>query len=224
MADFFFISYSSVDGKDFALKLANELAAGPPSIPVWLDERDLRPGEDWRCTGRGSDQDVQGNDFRDDDGQRDAQTRSAATSGYEPSSTRSQSSPSSGSAMPNCRSVSTLVNTSTLAAAFDARVARLRKYLARMDSPEGQLQALKYRFSDAQRELPRAERAQQARIRDDMAGVGATDRSAAKGHRQPRRQRSSGSSRVSRSVWRANASLPSRSAGFPLASSFTRLR
>jgi hypothetical protein len=27
MPDFFFISYSSVDGKDFALKLANELAA-----------------------------------------------------------------------------------------------------------------------------------------------------------------------------------------------------
>jgi hypothetical protein len=47
MPDFFFISYSSVDGKDFALNLANELAAGPPAIPVWLDERTLRPGEDW---------------------------------------------------------------------------------------------------------------------------------------------------------------------------------
>src|SRR5215470_14476733 len=49
MPDFFFISYSSVDGKDFALKLANELQAGSLEIVVWLDERDLRPGEDWRA-------------------------------------------------------------------------------------------------------------------------------------------------------------------------------
>ena len=47
MADHFFISYSSVDGVDFALKLANELAAGPPAIPVWVDKHHLRPGKDW---------------------------------------------------------------------------------------------------------------------------------------------------------------------------------
>ena len=47
MSDFFFVSYSSADGKDFAMKLADELAAGPPAIPVWLDKRALRPGEDW---------------------------------------------------------------------------------------------------------------------------------------------------------------------------------
>ena len=43
MSDHFFISYSSVDGIGFSLKLADELAAGPPPIPVWVDKRNLRP-------------------------------------------------------------------------------------------------------------------------------------------------------------------------------------
>src|SRR5580700_4483001 len=47
MTDRFFISYSSVDGKDFARKLADELLSVPPAIIVWLDERELRPGPDW---------------------------------------------------------------------------------------------------------------------------------------------------------------------------------
>jgi hypothetical protein len=47
MSEHFFISYSAVDGSDFSLLLADELAAGPPVIPVWIDKRNLRPGEDW---------------------------------------------------------------------------------------------------------------------------------------------------------------------------------
>ena len=38
MSDFFFISYSSVDGEDFAMKLAKKLAAGRPTIPMcWIN-------------------------------------------------------------------------------------------------------------------------------------------------------------------------------------------
>lgn len=47
MDEHFFVSYSAVDAADFALTLANKLVAGPPSCPVWVDKRDLRPGEDW---------------------------------------------------------------------------------------------------------------------------------------------------------------------------------
>jgi tetratricopeptide (TPR) repeat protein len=44
---FYFICYSRVDGEDLALQLGDRLAAGPPSIPVWLDRRNLQPGIDW---------------------------------------------------------------------------------------------------------------------------------------------------------------------------------
>ena len=47
MEDFYFISYSRVDGKDFVISLADELVLGPPNIHVWLDIRSIRPGEDW---------------------------------------------------------------------------------------------------------------------------------------------------------------------------------
>lgn len=47
MAGHHFISYSSVDAQDFVFQLHDVLLAGPLSIPVWLDKRRLRPGDDW---------------------------------------------------------------------------------------------------------------------------------------------------------------------------------
>ncbi|MGH3939437.1 MAG: toll/interleukin-1 receptor domain-containing protein [Pseudonocardiaceae bacterium] len=47
MGEHFFLSYSAVDGVEFAVSLADKLTAGPPSYPVWLDRRELCPGLDW---------------------------------------------------------------------------------------------------------------------------------------------------------------------------------
>ena len=47
MSNYNFISYSSVDALDFAFQLYDSLLAGPPSIPVWLDKRELKAGQDW---------------------------------------------------------------------------------------------------------------------------------------------------------------------------------
>ena len=42
-----FLSYSGSDARPFALRLADALADGVPSVRVWMDRRELRPGEGW---------------------------------------------------------------------------------------------------------------------------------------------------------------------------------
>ncbi len=168
MADFFFISYSSVDGKDFALTLANELAAGPPPIRVWLDERDLRPCEDWRAQVGEAIKTCKGMIFvmTTDSVRADSVCSNEWVRALKYKKPVIPLLRERDAELPFGLDSREYINFSS---AFDAGVARLRKYLARMDSPEGQLQALKYRLSDAQRDLPRADKEKQARIREDMA-------------------------------------------------------
>jgi hypothetical protein len=42
-----FVSSSSADAQDFALRHCEELAHGPPTIQVWLDKHELVAGSDW---------------------------------------------------------------------------------------------------------------------------------------------------------------------------------
>ena len=168
MPDFFFISYSSVDGKDFALKLANELQAGPPEIGVWLDERDLRPAEDWdeqiaeaikKCKGMifvMTLDSVSANSVCKNEWVRALRYKKPIIPVLlDPDAE-----------LPLRLGSREYIDFSR---SFGSAVARLRKHLAWMDSPEGHLQALKYRRADAQRELPRARPEQHVRIREDIA-------------------------------------------------------
>jgi len=166
--DHFVISYSSVDGIAFSLKLADELAAGPPAVPIWVDKRNLRPGDDW-----------------------DEQIVEAISTckGMLFVMTEDSVNPLSVCKEEWVRALRYKKPIIPLLASrdaelpfrlgsreyidftgpFDSALARLRKHLAWMDSSEGQLQALKYRLADAQRDLPRAEPEQQVRIQEEIA-------------------------------------------------------
>jgi tetratricopeptide (TPR) repeat protein len=167
VADHFFISYSTVDGGDFALKLADELGAGPPPIPAWVDKRRLRPGEAW-----------------------DEQIVDAIKTCKGLLFVMSMDSATSTSVCKNewVRALSykkpiipLLLHEDAelpfqlgsrqyidFTGSFDSAIARLRQHVSWMESPAGQLQGLKYRLADAQRSLPRAEPERRPRIQADI--------------------------------------------------------
>jgi tetratricopeptide (TPR) repeat protein len=168
MSDHFFISYSPVDGIGFSPKLADELAAGLPAFRVWLDKRNLRPSEDW------DEQIVEA--IRTCKGMIFVMTKDSVNplSSCKKEWVRAlkYKKPiipllvSRDAEMPFSLEPREYIN---FTVSFDAALARLRKHLDWMDSSEGQLQALKHRLADAQRDLPRAEADQQARIQEDIA-------------------------------------------------------
>jgi hypothetical protein len=167
VADHFFISYSAVDGGDFALRLADQLDAGPPPIPTWVDKRRLRPGEAW-----------------------DAQLVDAIRTCKGLLFVMSLDSVADTSVCNNewVRGlrykkpiIPLLVHEDAelpfqlgtrqyiyFTGSFDAAIARLRQHVSWMESPAGQLQGLKYRLADAQRALPRAEPERRPRIQADI--------------------------------------------------------
>lgn len=167
VAGHLFISYSTLDSTELALKLADELSAGPPEIPVWLDKRDIRPGEHW-------------------DEQIVEAIRGAKALLF--LMTKDSVQPLSGCkdewdrALRYKKPILPLLfdldaevpfrlgsrEYIDFTGSFDAALARLRNHLRWMDTPEGQLQHLRYRHADAQREFPRAQPSRQARIREEI--------------------------------------------------------
>jgi cellulose biosynthesis protein BcsQ len=152
----FFITYSSVDGKDFALKLADHLAAGPPAIDVWIDQRNLLPGEDWDEQIAQAIKTCKGMLFvmSQDSVRADSVCKDEWIMALRYKKPVIPLLLDRDAELPFRLASREYVDCT---GPFDLAVARLRKHLAWLDSPEGQLQNLKYQLSDAQRELSRAE-------------------------------------------------------------------
>jgi tetratricopeptide (TPR) repeat protein len=168
MEELFFISYSRAEAGDFVMKLADELASGPPAIPVFLDRRELRPGEQW-----------------DEQLVEAIKTCKAMLFVMSPDSVHPES---------VCKNewvralrykkpvIPLLLHPDAelpfslgsreyidFTDTFQGALARLRKHVVWLDTPAGLLQALKHRLSDAQREVVRAAPARQARIQEEIA-------------------------------------------------------
>jgi tetratricopeptide (TPR) repeat protein len=167
VTEHFFISYSTVDSEGFALKLADELAAGPPPISVWLDKRRLRPGEDWDEQIADAIRTCRGLLFiMSMDSVADTsvcKTEWVRALKYKkpiiPLQLREDAE------LPFRLGSRQYID---FTGSFEPAIARLRQHFAWMESPAGQLQALRHRLADAQRALPRAEPEQQPRIQADI--------------------------------------------------------
>jgi len=164
----YFVSYSRIDGQGFALWLVEQLTASSPPIPVWLDQSELRPGQDW-----------------------DTQLLEAIRECRALLFVMTPESVGAGSAcklewtaalkykkpvipLRVHREVELPVRLESrqfidFTGSRDEGLARLRQYLTWMDSPEGALQALLERLSDAERDARRSRTpAEQARVQGEI--------------------------------------------------------
>jgi hypothetical protein len=166
VSDHFFISYSTVDGGDFALRLADELDGGPPPIPAWVDKRRIRPGEDWdeqivdairTCKGLLF---VMSLDSV-------AKNSVCKNEWVKALSYKKPIIPlllHEDAELPFQLGSRQYVH---FTGSFESGIAKLRQHFSWMDSPAGQLEALKYRLADAKRALPR-EPERRPRIQADI--------------------------------------------------------
>lgn len=170
MGNHFFISYSSADALDFARRLADELTGGYPYVEVWFDKRDLKPGIDWDDQIADAIKTCKGLLF--------VMTRDSTADG-------SVCKQEWGLALNSKKPVVPILLHKGMelpfrmgsrqwidfAENFDAGLGKLRKHIAWMDSPEGQLQELRYRLADVKRNLNRARPDDQERFRAQMAEI-----------------------------------------------------
>ena len=167
MTGHYFISYSSVDGSDFALRLADTLTAEPWLVPVWLDKRQIRPGEDWdeqiveairTCKGLlfiMTEDSVQSLSVCKNEWVRALKYKKPVI----PLRLHHEAE------LPFRIGSRAYID---FAGRFDPAIDKLRSHLEWLDSPEGIILALKYRLADAKRELPRAEAQMQLRIEQEI--------------------------------------------------------
>ena len=163
----YFISYSRVDAEDFARRLADQMLAGPPSYPVWLDERDLQPGVDWDTQIRDALRDCSGLLFvvTADSVQDYSVTKPEWVRALKYKKPVIPLRFDVDAELPLWLESRQGIDFSD---GFDVGLARLRTYLASVGSPKWVLQDLRNQLAEAERELPRADPGQQPRIRHDI--------------------------------------------------------
>ncbi len=167
MTNHCFISYSTADALEFARKLANKLVGGTPSIPIWFDKDDLRPGDDW--------------DVQIDEALKTCKLVLFVMS-TDSVTDNSVCKQEWSRALSYKKPIIPLWFHDGVNAPFrigdrqridfrnnfDKGLAQLREHVIWMDSPEGQLRALKDRLADAQRDLRRANDEDQLRVQAEI--------------------------------------------------------
>jgi TIR domain len=163
----YFVSYSRVDAETFARQLRDELLAGPPSYGVWLDVRDLRPGLDWDTQVRDALQACRGVLFvmTADSVQDHSVCKAEWVWALKYKKPVIPLRLDAGAELPFRLASRQFLDFSD---DFNAGLARLRTYLARVGSPQWVLQDLRDQLAEAERELPRADPDQSPRVLRDI--------------------------------------------------------
>ncbi len=170
MSDHYFISYSTADALDFARNLADEMEGGYPFIKAWFDKRDLKPGDDWDDQIAEAIKTCKGVLFimtRDSiaDGSVCKQEWSMGLN-YKKSVTpiRLHTDVEMPFRLGSRQWIDFTENS-------EAGLGKLRKHIAWLESPEGELQEAKDRLADAKRGLNRARIEDRERFLKQIADI-----------------------------------------------------
>jgi tetratricopeptide (TPR) repeat protein len=170
MVSYHFFSYSSFDGWDIAVKLCDELEAGPPAITTWLDQREIRPGQDWDTQVVEALRTCKSLVFimTLDSVEDESECKNEWTRALKYKKPIIPLRFHRDVEMPFRLGSRNYID---FAGNFNSALARLRKHLQWLSSQEGELQTLKYRLQDALRDLRRAIPEERTRIQDEIEAL-----------------------------------------------------